>query len=91
MQAGLSAVSGYLRSVGLAQTPAACRPSAADPSNATLREVLRHIGWLGSNVNQLARAFNTDASTPEAVELAAIRAEVLALRSAVSEALGLPA
>ena len=81
---------GYLRSGALRKRkPRAARLPLTQQRD--LRAMLSHIGWLGSNVNQLAKAYNTDASTPEAVELAAIRAEVMALRSAVCEALGIPA
>ena len=83
-------VAGYLRSAALRKR----RPRAARlplTQQLDLRRVLSHIGHLGANVNQLAKAFNTDASMPEAMELAAIRVEVMELRADVRQALGLPA
>jgi hypothetical protein len=53
-----------------------------------LAQVLGLLGRVGGNVNQLARAFNTDASTPEAIELAAIKGDTMAMRNALMRALG---
>ncbi len=85
-RAGLT-VGSYVRTLALGSPGlrAARRPVV---DRQQLTQVLGEIGRLGSNVNQLAKAFNTDASTPEAMELAEAQAHIQAMRAAVMEALG---
>ena len=55
------------------------------------KELARLLGWLGklgSNVNQLARGFNSSGRTPGHVELRAIRSDVGEMRAALINALG---
>ncbi len=65
---------------------AAKRPPRVD--QVALAQTLGLLGRVGGNVNQLAKAFNTDATTPAALELAAIRTDILAMRDALMQALG---
>lgn len=85
-RAGLT-VGAYLRTVALgdAGPRAARRPVVA---RVELAQVLGQLGKWGGNVNQLARAFNVDGTSPAAAELAAIRAELVAMRTALMGALG---
>jgi len=55
---------------------------------AQLARVLGAIGKLGSNVNQIARALNEGRDAPSLAELADMRAEIAAMRTAVMTALG---
>lgn len=55
---------------------------------AELARLLGEMGKLGSNVNQLARAYNQYRGLPEQQELAAIRAELVTLRTVLMQALG---
>jgi hypothetical protein len=55
------------------------------------RELARLLGWLGklgSNVNQLAHAYNRDRRIPGFPEILAIRQEVAEMRAALLKALG---
>ena len=85
-RAGLT-VGAFMRqqSLGTPGPRAARRPVVA---RVELAQVLGQLGKWGSNVNQLARAYNVDGSTPAAVELAAIRAELVTMREALMGALG---
>jgi len=53
-----------------------------------LARLLGAIGKLGSNVNQIARAFNEGRDAPSRAELAEMRADIAAMRAAVMAALG---
>jgi len=55
---------------------------------AELARLLGAIGKIGSNVNQLARAFNEGRDAPSLAELAEMRADIAAMRAAVMAALG---
>src|SRR5437868_11007043 len=55
------------------------------------RELARFLGWLGklgSNVNQIAHAYNRDRRAPASLDIAAIREDVAAMRAALMKALG---
>lgn len=53
-----------------------------------IAKLLGAIGKLGSNVNQIARALNEGRDGPSRDELAAMRADIAAMRVAVMAALG---
>ena len=53
-----------------------------------LVRLLGELGKVGSNVNQIAKAFNSVSAVPEAQALTAMRADLAAMRSAVMAALG---
>jgi hypothetical protein len=53
-----------------------------------LARVLGAIGRVGSNINQLAHVANATGALPQCQELAAIRADVMAMRAALMRALG---
>jgi hypothetical protein len=55
---------------------------------AELARLLGAIGKIGSNVNQIARAFNEGRDAPSLAELAATRADIALMRAAVMAALG---
>jgi hypothetical protein len=55
---------------------------------AELARLLGEIGKVGSNVNQIAHAFNSAGRLPRAPELAAIGADIAAMRAALMTALG---
>jgi hypothetical protein len=77
----------FLRSLALG-TPgprAARRPPV---ERQELARLLGHLGKVGSNLNQLAHAFNRDRRVPGADELNAIRQQVGELRDALMKALG---
>lgn len=57
-------------------------------ARAELAQVLGQLGRVGGNINQLARAFNVDDTSPPAADLAAIRAEIVTMREALMGALG---
>ena len=85
-EAGLS-VGAYLRNQALG-TPG---PRAVRKPPVQKEELARLLGWLGklgSNVNQLARRFNTTGMFPGSNELLAIRREVSEMRAALMKALG---
>lgn len=85
-EAGLS-VGAFLRAVALnGPGPRAVRrPPVAKE---TLARILGELGKLGSNVNQLARAYHQTANLPAWAELAAMREDVAAMRAALMKALG---
>jgi hypothetical protein len=85
-RAGLS-VGAYLRSLALgAPGPRAVRRPPVE--RAELAKILAHIGKLGSNVNQIAKAIHTTGNLPSWSELAVIRDEILRIREALFQALG---
>ncbi len=55
---------------------------------AELARLLGELGKVGSNVNQIARAFNQHLATPSVQELTGIKAELVAMRTAIMQALG---
>ena len=85
-QAGHS-IGAYLRMAALGSAgPRAVRRPPVEKE--ALARLLGEIGKLGSNVNQIARAVNTTGDLPARPELAAIGAEVRAMRAALMKALG---
>ncbi len=81
------AVGAYLRNQALG-TPG---PRAVRKPPVEKAELARLLGWLGklgSNVNQLARRFNSTGAFPGLPELLAIRREVGEMRAALMKALG---
>jgi uncharacterized protein (DUF1778 family) len=53
-----------------------------------LAQVLGLLGRVGGNVNQLARAFNTDGTTPAPAAWATVSADMHEMRDALMRALG---
>jgi hypothetical protein len=53
-----------------------------------LARLLGHLGKVGSNLNQLAYAFNSRGRVPALAELTAMRQQVGELRNALMAALG---
>ncbi len=85
-RSGLS-VGAFLRAVALGSTGLrAVRRAPAGREE--LARLLGELGKLGSNANQIARAFNTTGDLPPAHDLAAMRADIAAMRGAVMKALG---
>jgi len=85
-QAGLS-IGAFLRALALGSAgPRAVRRPPIERKE--LARLLGHLGKVGSNLNQLAHAFNRDRSIPGADELNAIRKQVGELRDALMKALG---
>jgi hypothetical protein len=85
-RAGLS-VGAYLRSLALGSAgPRAVRRPPVERKE--LARLLGHLGKVGSNINQLARSFNTSGVLPGFPELLAIRREVSEMRAALMKALG---
>ena len=79
-------VAGYLRSVALRKrAPRVVRLPLIERRD--LAQVLGLLGRVGGNVNQVAKAFNTNATTPEAAELTAIRTDIRVMHDALMEAL----
>lgn len=85
-QAGLS-VGAYLRrlAIGSAGPRAVRRPPV---ERRELARMLGHLGKVGSNLNQIAHAFNRDREVPHLTELKLIREQVKELRDALMAALG---
>jgi len=84
-RAGLS-VAGYARALLLAAEP--LRQSRRPPATkAELAAILGQLGKVGSNINQLAHASNSE-TVIAASELAAASAAVLAMRDTIMTALG---
>lgn len=84
-RAGLS-LAGYARSLLLAAEP--LRQSRRPPATkAELAMILGHLGKVGSNVNQIARASNSE-TIIAASELVAASEAILAMRDAIMVALG---
>jgi len=55
---------------------------------AELARLLGELGKLGSNVNQIAKAFNSTGRIPTPPELPAMQTDIAAIRAAVMTALG---
>ena len=85
-QAGLS-VGAYLRTLALGKAgPRAVRRPPVERKE--LARLLGHLGKVGSNINQLAHAFNSTRRFPGIAELAAMRQQVTELKDALMKALG---
>jgi hypothetical protein len=85
-RAGLS-VGAYLRALAVGNPgPRSVRRPPVE--RAELARLLGHIGKLGSNVNQIAKAVNTTRNLPSWSELAVMREEIARMRSAIMRALG---
>jgi len=85
-QAGLS-VGGFLRAQALGRPgPRSVRRPPIERKD--LAKLLGQIGKVGSNVNQLAHAYNAIGRMPGFPELLAIRQEVGHMRAALIKALG---
>ena len=84
--AGLS-VGAYLRRLALGDAgPRAVRRPPVE--RAELARLIGHLGKVGSNINQLAHAYNGRGEVPGVRELTAIRREVDEMRTALLAALG---
>jgi hypothetical protein len=85
-RAGLS-IGAYLRTLALGKAgPRARRRPPVE--KAELARLLGALGKIGSNVNQLAAAFNASGRCPQLAELTALRRELEQIRDAFMEALG---
>lgn len=85
-KAGLS-VGAYLRAAALGDAgPRAVRRPPIERKE--LARLLGHLGKLGSNLNQLAHAFNSRGRVPALIELDRIRGDVREMRDALMAALG---
>jgi hypothetical protein len=85
-QAGLS-IGAYLRALALGHPgPRAVRRPPIERKE--LARLLGHLGKVGSNLNQLAHAFNRDGQKPSLTELTTMRQQVGELRDALMKALG---
>jgi hypothetical protein len=85
-KAGLS-VGAFLRAAALGDAgPRAVRRPPIERKE--LARLLGHLGKVGSNLNQLAYAFNRDRRVPGLAELTAMRQQVGELRDALMKALG---
>jgi hypothetical protein len=85
-RAGLS-IGAYLRvlALGTAGPRAVRRPPV---ERQELARLLGHLGKVGSNLNQLAHAFNRNGWVPAFAELNAMRQQVGEMRDALMTALG---
>ncbi len=84
--AGLS-IGAYLRAQALGDPgPRAVRRPPVERQE--LARLIGLVGKLGSNVNQIAHAFNASQIVPGFAELLAIRQEVAQMRAALLKALG---
>jgi len=85
-KAGLS-IGAYLRTLALGSAgPRAVRRPPIERRE--LARLLGHVGKVGSNLNQLAYAYNRDRLLPGFAELVAMRREVGEMRAALIKALG---
>lgn len=85
-QAGLS-IGAYLRALALGHPgPRAVRRPPIERKE--LARLLGHLGKVGSNLNQLAHAFNREHKMPGLAELNTIRKQVGEIRDALMMALG---
>jgi mobilization protein NikA len=85
-RAGLS-IGAYLRSLALGSAgPRAVRRPPIERKE--LARLLGHLGKVGSNLNQLAHAFNRNGRVPGLAELTAMRQQIGELRDALIKALG---
>ena len=55
---------------------------------AELARLLGELGKVGSNINQIARAFNQHHVSPTVTELSGIKSDLVAMRAAIMQALG---
>ena len=85
-QAGLS-VGAYLRATALGSPgPRAVRRPPVERKE--LARLLGHLGKVGSNINQLAHAYNSVRRIPGVAELEAVRQQIGEMRDALMKALG---
>ena len=85
-RAGLG-VGAFLRAAALGDAgPRAVRRPPIERKE--LARLLGHLGKVGSNLNQLAHAYNRDRRIPGLAELTAMRQQVGELRDALMKALG---
>ncbi len=85
-QAGLS-VGAFLRASALGDAgPRAVRRPPVERKE--LARLLGHLGKVGSNINQLAHAFNSTRRIPGSAELEAVRQQIGEMRDALMKALG---
>lgn len=85
-QAGLS-IGAFLRSLALGDAgPRAVRRPPVERRE--LARLLGHLGKLGSNINQLAHAFNRDRIIPGFPEILATREDIREMRAALMKTLG---
>lgn len=85
-EVGLS-IASYLRLVAIdAAPPRAARTPPIDRQ--LVAQLVGHVGKIGSNINQIARAFNAAGAVPERDDLAKAMAAVLEMRAACLQALG---
>ncbi len=85
-KAGLG-VGAFLRAAALGDAgPRAVRRPPIERKE--LARLLGHLGKVGSNLNQLAYAYNRDRSVPALAELTTMRQQVKELRDALLAALG---
>jgi hypothetical protein len=81
------AIGAYLRATALGSPgPRAVRRPPIERTE--LARLLGHLGKVGSNINQLAYAYNRDRTLPGLPELLAVRQDVGELRDALMKALG---
>lgn len=85
-KAGLS-IGAYLRTLALGSPgPRAVRRPPIERKE--LARLLGHLGKIGSNLNQLTRAYNGGGRAPALAELTALRQEIGQIRDALMKALG---
>jgi hypothetical protein len=85
-QAGLS-VGAFLRALALGDPgPRAVRRPPVE--RVELVRLLGHLGKVGSNINQIAKAIHATCTLPGWPELATIREDIAAMRAALLAALG---
>lgn len=85
-QAGLS-VGAFLRALALGDPgPRSVRRPPIERTD--LVRLLGHLGKIGSNINQIAKAIHTACTLPGGPEFAAIREDIAMMRSALLGALG---
>jgi mobilization protein NikA len=81
------AVGAYLRATALGSPgPRAVRRPPVERKE--LARLLGHLGKVGSNINQLAYAFNSTRRIPGLAELEAVRKQIGEMRDALMKALG---
>jgi mobilization protein NikA len=85
-RAGLS-IGAYLRILALG-TPGPRAVRRPPVERKELARLLGHLGKVGSNLNQLAHAFNRNGWVPAFAELNAMRQQVGEMRNALMTALG---
>jgi hypothetical protein len=86
LRAGLS-VGAFLRALALGDPgPRAVRRPPVE--RVELARLLGHLGKIGSNINQIAKAIHTTCAFPTWPELACIRDDIATMRAALLAALG---